>query len=413
MKKSQLKESLNEFGPLAGSGNNRANDLDKKKLEAAKKSERGEMVYVVGGKHGTYKLSKYFEKGNTYAAFYNGMPHVVESRQSLNKEVMKKSDIKNLVREAVSSRLLEGVGAKMTVEQFLKLMQQIKQNKLFPNAKWGFAGNAGGGTSYIPFDQFVMKMTDLIKAHKDRKDPITSYQIWNMEGSGLDSTSIKNTIAGGLDAIVQFAQTQGKNVTKISTSWDSNSSQEFGKAMGRGDYDSLDESAMGDIDILAQKSTSFEDFLRRVKQDPKIQKAMEGAPLDDSEMKEFLRDMWNDVEERGDEGRGSSGYLEESIGADIDIIAQESATFQEFLGNIKADSTYKSLDVNDREVMDFLLMMYNDSKGISEAKRVRKLSIKEEIRRAVRAMLKEVGNTNDRVAYKDKNNPNFIYIDKK
>jgi hypothetical protein len=161
---------------------------------------------------------------------------------------------------------------------------------------------------------------------------------------------------------------------------------------------------MGDIDILAQESTSFEDFLSKVSQDPDLKM----ADVNDSEVKAFLQDMWNDVVERGDT---SGGTMQESIMSDIDIVAQESATFQEFLGNIKADSTYKSLDVNDREVMDFLLMMYNDSKGISEAKRVRKLSIKEEIRRAVRAMLKEVDNTNDRVAYKDKNNPNFIYID--
>ena len=73
-----LNENINEFGPLAGSGNVRANALDNLKRDAAKKSERGETVYIVGGKHGSYKLSKYFEKGNTYAAFYNGMPQVVE-----------------------------------------------------------------------------------------------------------------------------------------------------------------------------------------------------------------------------------------------------------------------------------------------------------------------------------------------
>lgn len=74
-----FKESvLKEFGPMAGSGNVRANDLDNLKRDAAKKSERGDTVYIVGGKFGSYKLSKYFEKGNTYAAFYNGMPQIVE-----------------------------------------------------------------------------------------------------------------------------------------------------------------------------------------------------------------------------------------------------------------------------------------------------------------------------------------------
>lgn len=80
-----LQESVNEFGPLAGSGNVRANDIDNIKREAAKKSERGETVYVIGGKYGSYKLSKKFEEGNTYAAYYNGMPQVVES---LNEEFL-------------------------------------------------------------------------------------------------------------------------------------------------------------------------------------------------------------------------------------------------------------------------------------------------------------------------------------
>ncbi|MFY7935762.1 MAG: hypothetical protein ACOVOQ_00180, partial [Flavobacterium sp.] len=66
-----FEQFVNEFGPLAGSGNARANDLENIKREAARKSERGETIYVVGAKKGSYKLSKYFEEGNTYAAFYN------------------------------------------------------------------------------------------------------------------------------------------------------------------------------------------------------------------------------------------------------------------------------------------------------------------------------------------------------
>ena len=75
----EIQESVNELGPLTGSGNVRANELDNLKREASKKSERGETVYIVGSKNGSYKLSKYFEEGNTYAAFYNGMPQVVET----------------------------------------------------------------------------------------------------------------------------------------------------------------------------------------------------------------------------------------------------------------------------------------------------------------------------------------------
>lgn len=62
---------LNEYGPLAGSGN--VDQLERIKRDAMKKSERGNTVYVVGGKNETYKISKYYEEGNTYAAYHNGM----------------------------------------------------------------------------------------------------------------------------------------------------------------------------------------------------------------------------------------------------------------------------------------------------------------------------------------------------
>ena len=67
---------LNEFGPLAGSGN--VDQLDAIKRDAMKKSEGGSTVYVVGGKNGTYKISKYYEEKNTYAAYHNGMPTPVD-----------------------------------------------------------------------------------------------------------------------------------------------------------------------------------------------------------------------------------------------------------------------------------------------------------------------------------------------
>jgi len=71
-----LKESVNEFGPLAGSGNK--DNLELMKRKASKKSESGEYVYVVGGSGGTYKLSKYEDEGNTHAAYYNGIQQDIQ-----------------------------------------------------------------------------------------------------------------------------------------------------------------------------------------------------------------------------------------------------------------------------------------------------------------------------------------------
>jgi hypothetical protein len=110
-----FEQFINEFGPLAGSGNVRANDLENIKRDAARKSERGETVYVVGGKHGSYKLSKYFEKGNTYAAYYNGMPQVVEGE---------------LVNEVS--------GAKPAI--LIKLYNELSKAKNKKSLTWGFDG---------------------------------------------------------------------------------------------------------------------------------------------------------------------------------------------------------------------------------------------------------------------------------
>jgi len=71
-------ESLNEFGPLAGSGNTSANAIEDIKRLAAKRSENGKYIYVINGKHGTYKLSRRDAGADTVAAYYNGMPQDLE-----------------------------------------------------------------------------------------------------------------------------------------------------------------------------------------------------------------------------------------------------------------------------------------------------------------------------------------------
>ena len=62
----------------------------------------------------------------------------------------------------------------------------------------------------------------------------------------------------------------------------------------------------------------------------------------------------------------SARLTTESTMGDIDIIAQESATFDEFVNNIKTDPDYKSVDVNDPEVKAFLQQMYDDAQVMNE-----------------------------------------------
>jgi len=86
-------KSLNEFGPLAGSGNR--DELENKRREARTKSERksGETFYVVGGKNGSYKVSSYYEDDNTYAAYHNGMAIPVNESRSSLKSIMSEIEL--------------------------------------------------------------------------------------------------------------------------------------------------------------------------------------------------------------------------------------------------------------------------------------------------------------------------------
>lgn len=101
-----FEQFINEFGPLAGSGNIRSNDLDNAKRDASRKSERGETIYVVGGKGGRYKLSKYFEDGNTYAAYYNGMPQELDESVVTENTVTFTLDDGNLDDKFLSNKSL-------------------------------------------------------------------------------------------------------------------------------------------------------------------------------------------------------------------------------------------------------------------------------------------------------------------
>lgn len=175
MKHVQLfEEFVNEFGPLAGSGNSRANDLDNIKRDAAKKSERGETVYVVGGKNGSYKLSKYFEKGNTYAAFYNGMPQVVEGE---------------LVNEVS--------GAKPAI--LIKLYNELSKAKNKKSLTWGFDGME----EFPHIVQFNNGLESIAHRHEGEPDEYSFYLnddgktilgVYDLNGYSEELKTVKDAI---------------------------------------------------------------------------------------------------------------------------------------------------------------------------------------------------------------------------
>lgn len=251
------------------------------------------------------------------------------------------------------------------------------------------------------------------------------------------------------------------------------------------------ESTMGDIDIIAQESATFDEFVNNIKTDPDYK----SVDVNDPEVKAFLQQMYDDAQGMNEDkfqfrglrdlpivdfqrkqfdqlnamyfaylvmyanSKGVDGakispndlhrkYGEE-ITAKLGLDASSKfaaiatallkagllkegvnevsgfASGKQFI-NIKLQKYPKALaKVNElitmigeskftMEMAEWLFDFFNNAsfeRPVSESKRVQKLPIKETIRTAVRAMIKEVDDTNDRVAYKDKNNPNFIYID--
>lgn len=79
--------------------------------------------------------------------------------------------------------------------------------------------------------------------------------------------------------------------------------------------------------------------------------------------------------------------LYESIGADLDILAQESSSFKQFISKIKSSPEYKKLDITDPQVNSFLLTIYDSADGLSEA---RGFTTKELRLKAI-ALLKSIG----------------------
>lgn len=110
-------ESINEFGPLTGSRNR--DELETLRKEASRKSERGDTVYVVGTKKGGYKLSKYFEAGNTFAGYHNGV--AVDIDESLEDSMNEAKKIDDTL-------------AKVTVDYLASKNIAFKERVYFSNA---------------------------------------------------------------------------------------------------------------------------------------------------------------------------------------------------------------------------------------------------------------------------------------
>ncbi len=80
--------------------------------------------------------------------------------------------------------------------------------------------------------------------------------------------------------------------------------------------------------------------------------------------------------------------LKEGAMSELDILAQESSTFESFLQRVKEDFPQIAADLNNPNVRSFLENLYEDSKDMMESK----LDIKRMIREELAAALGEAAN---------------------
>jgi len=216
---------------------------------------------------------------------------------------MKKSQLKSLIREAVSSRLAEAQDFMAQLKTSGKL---VDPTGVGSSPRFSQTYQLTGDTKYDSM-RFFYKPTDKNKP----------YGLVFIQGHGLDSR-VMSSVGLGYQTQSGIAGVSGYiHDGNYNTNWVSE--QDFMKA--------VTEFSSG----FSKYTKSYNDFYK---------------------------------------GRGLSpgvgDMMQESTMGDIDIIAQESATFDEFVNKIKTDPDYKSVDVNDSEVKAFLQQMYDDSQEMNE-----------------------------------------------
>ena len=90
---------------------------------------------------------------------------------------------------------------------------------------------------------------------------------------------------------------------------------------------------------------------------------------------------------RGVKMANTINMLSESIGADLDALAQESSSFEQFVAKVKSDPDYTKLDVNNAQVASFLQTIYD---GVVDLKEARGFTMRELRLRAVE-ILRSIG----------------------
>ena len=211
---------------------------------------------------------------------------------------MKKSQLKSLIREAVSSRLAEA-------QDF---MAQLKTS-----GKLEDPTGVGSDPTYSETYQLTGETKyDAMRFFYKPENKKTPYGIIYIQGHGISRDVMRSVGMGyetrtgtaGVDAYLHDGNynpswVSEQDFIKAVTDFNSGFSKyaksysDFykGRGLSPGVGDMMQEGVMSDIDILAQESTTFEEFLNKIRSNPEFKRV---DLLGSKEVVDFLKQMWNE-----------------------------------------------------------------------------------------------------------------------
>lgn len=121
-------------------------------------------------------------------------------------------------------------------DEFLKLAEAVAAK--IPEAEWGVPADIYGHASqYLKFEEAKKKIEEYTKYWEGRNDP-AQFAVWNIDDSRLDYVNSTRKLAKGLESLAEFVEPD--KTKRLSVTMNSKGIQDFGNAMSRGDYGSLD-----------------------------------------------------------------------------------------------------------------------------------------------------------------------------
>jgi hypothetical protein len=121
-------------------------------------------------------------------------------------------------------------------EEFLKLIDAVAAKA--PDMEWGTPSDIyGHATHYAKFEEAKSELEKWVKYWSDRKDPV-KLCIWSIDDSRLNYINSTRLLASGLEKLAEFVE-PGKS-KRVSITMNNKGISDFGAAMSRGDYGSLD-----------------------------------------------------------------------------------------------------------------------------------------------------------------------------